>query len=96
MQALPSSFDTARLHLRLPRASDAAEIFSAYAQDPEVTRFMIWRPHAHVGETEGFISECISSTRTGEGPIDPGAVVQPVYAKGEFARIRRAVLEALA
>lgn len=32
----------------------------------------------------------------GEGPIDPGAVVQPVYAKGEFARIRRAVLEALA
>lgn len=65
MQALPSSFDTARLHLRLPRASDAAEIFSAYAQDPDVTRFMIWRPHAHAGETEGFISECISSVQAG-------------------------------
>lgn len=63
--ALPSSFETARLHLRLPRESDAVEIFSSYAQDPDVTRFLVWKPHAHVGETRGFISECIASLEAG-------------------------------
>ena len=65
MDALPTFFDTARLHLRLPRESDAAEIFSAYAQDPEVTRFLIWSPHATLGETQSFISECIASLDAG-------------------------------
>jgi len=43
--------ETERLILRKPRMEDAAAIFSAYAQDPEVTRYMTWRPHQNIEET---------------------------------------------
>ena len=47
----PERIETERLTLRKPRRDDAPAIFSAYAQDPEVTRYMTWRPHKSVGET---------------------------------------------
>lgn len=47
----PEQFETERLILRKPRMDDAPAIFSAYAQDPEVTRYMTWRPHKNVEET---------------------------------------------
>ena len=52
--------DTARLRLRRPRPEDASAIFHSYAQDPEVTRYLTWRPHRSVDDTERFIQECIS------------------------------------
>ncbi len=57
----PESFDTARLLLRVPAMADAESIFQAYAQDSEVTRFMTWRAHKEISETEQFISGCIAS-----------------------------------
>lgn len=48
---LPEEFETERLILRKPRMDDAPAIFSAYAQDPEVTRYMTWSPHKNVEET---------------------------------------------
>ena len=47
----PEPIETERLILRKPCMDDAPAIFSAYAQDLEVTRYMIWRPHKSVGET---------------------------------------------
>lgn len=47
----PEQIETERLILRKPRMEDAPEIFSAYAQDPVVTRYMTWRPHKNVEET---------------------------------------------
>jgi [ribosomal protein S5]-alanine N-acetyltransferase len=47
----PERIETERLTLRKPRRDDAPAIFSAYAQDLEVTRYMTWRPHKSVGET---------------------------------------------
>lgn len=42
---LPSTLETARLVLRPPRMEDAAAIFEGYAQHPEVTRYLTWKPH---------------------------------------------------
>jgi len=50
---------TERLILREPCASDASTLFETYTRDPEVARFMIWRPHAAITETDEFIAACI-------------------------------------
>ena len=58
---LPNSFDTARLVLRPIAAEDADVIFNTYAQDEEVTRYVIWRPHKNLGETRAYIEHCIAT-----------------------------------
>jgi [ribosomal protein S5]-alanine N-acetyltransferase len=55
----PEVFETARLRLRPPRLEDAAVIFETYAQDPFVTRYLMWPPHRSVETTEKFVSYCI-------------------------------------
>ena len=54
----PERLETARLLLRPIAAIDAAAIFDGYAQDPEVTRFLTWRPHATIMETEAYVARC--------------------------------------
>lgn len=51
-------WETARLRLRRPKAEDAAPIFSGYATDPEVTRYLVWKPHKSVAETEEHVRRC--------------------------------------
>lgn len=51
----PEQFQTERLILRKPRTDDAPAIFTACAQDPEVTRYMTWRPHKNVEETYSIV-----------------------------------------
>ena len=45
-----------RLTLRKPESSDADAIFTRYASDPEVTRYMSWPTHRSVADTEAFLS----------------------------------------
>jgi RimJ/RimL family protein N-acetyltransferase len=66
---LPLELTTPRLLLRAPRPADARKIFDAYTQSAQVARYMVWRPHAHVSETEAFIAQCIASF--GEGVRRP-------------------------
>ena len=54
----PLELETERLLLRRPLEGDAGSIFERYAQDPEVTRFLIWKPHCAVTETHEFIERC--------------------------------------
>ena len=54
----PITFETERMILRIPLVSDAQEIFDAYASDPEVARFMLWRVNKTVSEVEGFLKRC--------------------------------------
>jgi ribosomal-protein-alanine N-acetyltransferase len=51
----PEQFETEHLSLRKPRMDDAPAIFAVYAQDPEVTRYMTWRPHKNVEETRRIV-----------------------------------------
>ena len=58
---LPDEIHTLRLHLRAPRMEDAHAIFQSYAQDPEVSRYLVWTPHATEAATQAFIASCIGS-----------------------------------
>lgn len=49
-------FQTERLILRRPTASDADAIFERYASDPEVTRFLAWPRHVSVEDAQVFLA----------------------------------------
>ncbi len=51
----PERIETARLVLRKPRARDAHAMFTRYASDPEVTRFLSWARHRSVEDTRAFL-----------------------------------------
>ena len=51
----PEIFETARLRLRPPTTDDAQLIFDAYAQDSDVTRYLVWLPHLSLETTNHFI-----------------------------------------
>lgn len=57
----PEKMETNRLFLRPPVVADASIIFAAYAQDPVVTRYLLWRPHQNLGETQDFLRHCEQS-----------------------------------
>jgi RimJ/RimL family protein N-acetyltransferase len=61
MLTLPEQLHTERLVLRAPCAADAAFMFEAYTQDMAVARYMVWRPHRSVLETEAFIAWCMQA-----------------------------------
>jgi RimJ/RimL family protein N-acetyltransferase len=57
----PEHIETDRLILRPPALADAESIFQTYAQDPEVTRYLTWRPHTSITETLEFLSGCLAA-----------------------------------
>ena len=63
---VPETIQTKRLLLRKPSMDDALAIFEAYAQDPEVTRYLVWKPHQNMQETEQFLLACGQLWRTGK------------------------------
>ena len=56
---------TARLILRTPTISDADAVYTEYAQDPDVTRYLSWKPHQRIETVEAFLSESLSSQDKG-------------------------------
>jgi RimJ/RimL family protein N-acetyltransferase len=64
---VPESIKTERLLLRKPDMDDAEAIFASYARDPEVTRYLTWRPHRHIGETRDFLQLCLNDWADGTG-----------------------------
>lgn len=50
--SLPRLIDTPRLLLRDPRPGDAQAAFASYASDLAVLRYLGWRPHGSVAETQ--------------------------------------------
>jgi len=55
----PERFETPRLLLRPPTLNDAEPIFQKYAQDPEVSKYLFWRPHEKIDTTNEFLLRCI-------------------------------------
>jgi RimJ/RimL family protein N-acetyltransferase len=60
---LPDQFRTARLFLRPIAMADAGPIFKAYERDPEVTQFLIWRPHRTRQDIDSYIRCCLDTPR---------------------------------
>jgi [ribosomal protein S5]-alanine N-acetyltransferase len=60
---LPETFSTTRLLLRPVAAEDTDAIFDSYAQDEEVARYLIWRPHRNRWETQKYVERCVATPR---------------------------------
>lgn len=64
-KSMPDQIDTDRLRLRRIQAGDADAIFSVYAQDSDVTRFLVWMPHLSVSVTHVFVTQCVTAWEAG-------------------------------
>jgi ribosomal-protein-alanine N-acetyltransferase len=53
----PDRIEGTRLLLRAPEPGDAGALFQRVARDPEVTRYLLWRPHPDVAATRRVITE---------------------------------------
>jgi hypothetical protein len=40
---------------------DVDAIFGSYAQDEEVVRYLIWRPHRSRSETQAYVERCMAT-----------------------------------
>ena len=58
------TLETERLLLRPIRVSDAPDMF-AYAQDPGVTRYLLWRPHPDISHTREYLEYLAGRYRLG-------------------------------
>jgi RimJ/RimL family protein N-acetyltransferase len=61
---LPDGFASERLILRPIEARDAAAIFTGYAQDPEVARYVRFTPHQSLADTDAYIARCLATPAT--------------------------------
>ncbi|HMK39368.1 MAG TPA: GNAT family N-acetyltransferase [Bacteroidota bacterium] len=52
----PEVIVSSRLLYRRPGVADAGEIFSRYASDPDVTRYLSWRVHVSLAQTRAFVA----------------------------------------
>ena len=58
----PDGFQTRRLLLRPIILADARPIFDGYAQDAEVSRYLTWRPHLSIEQTEAYVQASLAAT----------------------------------
>ena len=61
----PETIRTDRLVLRRPTGADASAIFDGYAQDPEVVRYLVWRPHRSIDDTRAYLDQCQAGWEAG-------------------------------
>src|SRR5580698_128709 len=70
----PAELQTSRLLLRPPTTADAEAIFERYAQDPEVVKYLLWRPHKSLQDTLDYLARCEQLWR--DGSSFPFAILQ--------------------
>ncbi len=61
----PDRLETARLVLRPAGPADAQALFDEYTADPQVSRFLTWRPHRDVGDTIAYLEACAEAREAG-------------------------------
>ncbi len=66
-RSCPREYTTERLLLRQPRGDDAPRIFSEYAGDPAVGKFLAWPIHRSLGDTNEFLAFSDSEWATRPG-----------------------------
>ncbi|NNE42788.1 MAG: GNAT family N-acetyltransferase [Gemmatimonadetes bacterium] len=54
----PELLETDRLRFRPPKLQDADWLFTTYAQDDDVTRYLAWKSHGSIEETREFLARC--------------------------------------
>ena len=56
MKNFTKTLETERLILRKFKKSDVKDVFSNYASRIEVTKFLTWKPHKNLEETEAYLN----------------------------------------
>jgi len=51
--------------LRPPTLDDARDLFERYTRDPEVARYLTWRPHTSLRNTQVFLRRLLQAHRRG-------------------------------
>ncbi|MEL7184940.1 MAG: GNAT family N-acetyltransferase [Pseudomonadota bacterium] len=51
--------------LRVPTVDDAEAVFTEYAADPDVTRYMTWQSHDDVATVASFMSDVVARNDSG-------------------------------
>jgi [ribosomal protein S5]-alanine N-acetyltransferase len=64
--SLPQEIHTNRLLLRPPSEADAELMFARYSSDPEVCRYMSWRPHRSIDDTIAYLRKKTTDAGIGE------------------------------
>jgi RimJ/RimL family protein N-acetyltransferase len=54
----PANWETQRLWLKPASRAEAGVAFASYTANPAVSRYMMWRPHRSVADTEAFLCGC--------------------------------------
>jgi RimJ/RimL family protein N-acetyltransferase len=62
----PEKIESENVVLRRPEPADAKEIFEEYASDPEVTRYLTWRPCSVIDEVSSYLAEQHDSWESGQ------------------------------
>lgn len=63
----PDIIETRRLILKKPQLEDAPRIFASYATDPEVTRYLLFRPDQTLQDVENFLRKTLAGWGEGTG-----------------------------
>jgi RimJ/RimL family protein N-acetyltransferase len=63
----PEIIETQRLRLREPRPDDAEAIHRKYGRDPEVARYVTWRPDQSLDQLREFVATRLERWGRGEG-----------------------------
>lgn len=56
---------TPRLQLHPPTPADAELVFARYSHDPQVARYLSWKPHRTVDETRTYLQQRIDDNAAG-------------------------------
>ena len=76
---LPHDITTGRLLLRVPVPEDAPELFNSYAQDPEVVRYLTWKPSKTLADSKHHIQDRILAWRRGN--VCAWSIIQVEYGR---------------
>ena len=61
----PELLHSARLSLHKPSEDDASILFGSYVRDERVTRYLVWRPHRTIADSERIIQHFLQGWSTG-------------------------------
>lgn len=75
---------TARLHLRRPRGADAPLFLARLGADPEVMRFLRWRPHVSLAHAEAAVARRLERLERG---IEYSWILEPLVSRAGFGVI---------
>lgn len=62
---VPDALETPRLLMRRARSDDAAAVYYGWAQDEDVTKYLVWRPHRSFEEAVAHIQRCATAWLAG-------------------------------